>query len=103
MAPIMMAGVLNGPEALVRYGPPIFGLAFGAALPDVRRIVLANLRRVHGPRPTLVELMDVAAVFTNYARCLTEAMLISGGRGVALIPRSRGIERFRASAAEGRG
>lgn len=100
---IMMTAVAHGPEALVRYSPPLFGLFFGATLADARRRVLANLRRVLGPRRPLEEAVDVAAVFANYASCLTEAMLIGSGRGAALVPRSRGIERYEQCTSAGRG
>src|SRR5262245_55914990 len=77
----LAAGWSFGPDAFVRYSPPFFGLAFGAALGETRRLVRNNLRRVHGTRAPLVELADVAAVFTTYASCMTEALLLSSGRG----------------------
>lgn len=102
---LMVGGVTHGPEALLRYGPPLFGLAFGAALPAVRERVRANLVRVLGPRPPLEELRDVAAVFTNYARCLTEAMLLGTprGRDLGLLSYARGVEHYDACVAEGKG
>ena len=97
------AGVRFGPDPLVRYSPPAFGLAFGAALPRAREIVRANLRRILGERPPLVELRDVAAVFATFARCLTEGLLLGSGRGYALTSRAPGMEHYLACAAEGRG
>ena len=99
----ILAGVTKGPEAWVRYSPPVFGLAFAAALPKKRAIVRANLRRILGPRPAVEELRDVAAVFTTYASCLTEALLLGSDRGYQLKSRSVGVERYHACAAEGRG
>ena len=99
----ILAGVTKGPEAWVRYSPPVFGLAFAAALPKKRAIVRANLRRILGPRPAARELRDVAAVFTTYASCLTEALLLGSDRGYQLKSRSVGVERYHACAAEGRG
>jgi len=99
----ILAGVTKGPEAWVRYSPPVFGLAFAAALPKKRAIVRANLRRILGKRPAIDELRDVAAVFTNYASCLTEALLLGSERGYELSSRSVGVERYHACAAEGRG
>lgn len=99
---VMRAGIELGPEPFVRYSPPFFGLAFWAGLPHARRIVADNLRRVLGPRHPLLESADVAAVFANYASCLTEAMLLDGRRyAMASLP--RGVERYQACAAEGRG
>jgi KDO2-lipid IV(A) lauroyltransferase len=99
----MLAGVNFGPDAWVRYSPPLFGVAFGAVLPDKRELVRANLRRILGPRPALVELADVAAVFGNYASCMTEALLLGAGRGYRLVSRSRGVENYYACLGEGRG
>lgn len=99
---IMRVGVQNGPEVWVKYSPPLWGLGFWAALPRARRIVRDNLRRVLGPRPPLQEGREVAAVFANYASCLTEAMLLDDRRyEMASLP--RGVERYHACAAEGRG
>src|SRR5262249_7815631 len=99
----MAAGVAFGPDSWVRYSPPFFGLAFGAALPQLRRILRDNHRRVLGRRHPLIELIDVASVFSTYASCITEALLLGSGRGYKLLPRSRGVEHYRACAAEGRG
>ena len=78
------AGVTHGPDALVRYSPPAFGLAVAAALPRQRRAVRDNLRRALGPRPALVEALDVAAVFANYASSLTDAFIAGSDRGEEL-------------------
>jgi len=99
----MVAGVTKGPETFVRYAPPFFGLAFGAALPEVRERVRTNLRRVLGPRPALEELYDVAAVFSNYASCLTEAILLGTPRGHGLVSRAIGVEHYETCVAEGKG
>ncbi|APR75235.1 Putative acyltransferase [Minicystis rosea] len=77
----MDAGVTYGPDAWVRYSPPIFGVAFAAALPRQRRAVRDNLRRALGPRSPLRELYDVAAVFANYASSLTDAFVAGSDRG----------------------
>lgn len=99
---LMRAGVLHGPEPFVKYSPPIIGLGFWAGLPRARRIVQNNLRRVLGPRPAWQEASDTAQVFATYASCLTEAMLLDGRRyAMASLP--RGVERYQACAAEGRG
>jgi len=102
---LMVQAVSNGPEALVRYGPLVFGPAFGAALHGKRARVRANLRRVLGPRPPLQELADVAAVFTNYASCLTEAMLLGTprGRAIGLLSSALGVANYEACVAEGKG
>jgi phosphatidylinositol dimannoside acyltransferase len=97
------AGVAFGPDAFVRYSPPLFGLAFGAALSRERRIIRNNLRRILGPRSSVAELADVAAVFSNYASCLTEALLVGSNRGYRLQSHSRGVERYHQCAAAGRG
>lgn len=75
------AGVQYGPDAWVRYSPPVFGVAFGAMLGDKRRAVRSALRRILGPRPATEELRDVAEVFANYAWSMTDAMLVGADRG----------------------
>jgi phosphatidylinositol dimannoside acyltransferase len=67
-------GARYGPTFWVRYSPPWFGALFALALPDVRRDVRDNLRRVHGPRPGMVERRDVLKTFTDYASCLAESL-----------------------------
>jgi KDO2-lipid IV(A) lauroyltransferase len=99
----MTAGISFGPEPFVRYSPPLFGLAFGAALAEKRNAVRANLDRILGARPPLQELRDVGEVFSNYASCLTEAILLGSERGAQLTSSTRGVDRYFASAAEGRG
>lgn len=74
-------GVRNGPDAFVRYSPPMFGLAFWAALAEPRDNVRRTLNRLKGPRSQPVEIADSAKVFTNFAFCLTESMLLGAGRG----------------------
>ena len=54
----LAAGVRRGPEPWVRHSPPVFGVLFAAALPELRRRVEQNLRRVRGPRSRLVDLLD---------------------------------------------
>ncbi len=75
------AGVTHGPDALVRYSPPLFGVAFAAALPRQRRAVRDNLRRALGPRSPFREMRDVAAVFANYASSLTDTFVAGSDRG----------------------
>lgn len=98
----MTAGVAFGPDPWVRYSPPVFGVAFGAALHDKRRAVRANLRRILGPRPPVEELVDVAGVFANYASCLTEALLLASRR-YELTTRSRGVEHYFDAAKDDKG
>src|SRR5690606_34849434 len=79
------------------------GLGFGLALPEARRQVLRNLRRVHGPRDELVELRDVAATFSAFAACLAESLAAERAEGRAARYRVVGAERFEALRAKGRG
>ena len=75
------AGVVHGPDAFVRYSPPLFGLAFGMVLARHRRAVQKNLRLVLGRRNVLEEYADIARVFTNFASCLTETFIAGSDRG----------------------
>jgi len=99
----MAAGVTFGPDAWVRYSPPVIGVAFGAALSDKRRLVAKNLRRIRGPRNALAELVDVASVFSCYASCLTEALLLGSGRGYRSSSIARNVEHWHTCSAERRG
>lgn len=99
----MVAGVKRGPEALVRYSPPLFGWAFGAALTEQRNAVRRALRLIHGPRPAIVELRDVAEVFANFASSMTDAMLLGSGRGYHATNRPVNDWYMQSSIARGRG
>jgi KDO2-lipid IV(A) lauroyltransferase len=88
---------------LVRHSPPVFGVLFAAALPELRRRVEQNLRRVRGPRSRLVDLLDSSAVFAAYGCCIAEALLLASDRGYTVARRSRGVEHYHACAAAGRG
>jgi lauroyl/myristoyl acyltransferase len=99
----LTAGVTRGPEPLVRHSPPVFGVLFAAALPELRRRVEENLRRVRGPRSRLVDLLDSSAVFAAYGSCITEALLLASDRGYTVVRHSRGVEHYHACAATGRG
>lgn len=97
------AGAVHGPDALVRYSPPLFGLAFGAALPMHRSAVRRNIRLARGPRGPLLETLDVARVFTSFASCLTEAFIVGSGRPERLLARCINHDTFLAAAKKGRG
>jgi len=97
------AGVTHGPDAFVRYSPPLFGVAFAAALPRQRRAVRDNLRLALGRRPPLRELRDVAAVFANYASSLTDAFIAGSARGQSLKVSCVGERILEDALREGRG
>ncbi|NUQ78009.1 MAG: lysophospholipid acyltransferase family protein [Polyangiaceae bacterium] len=99
----MRAGVLEGPDALVRYSPPFFGLLFAALLKNHRRAVRRNIRRALKDAGPLDEAAGVAQVFTNFASCLTEAFLIGSGRGERLNARCVNHDLFERCAKRGRG
>jgi len=67
-------GARYGPEWLVRYSPPLFGVAAALAIPSARENVLSNLRRIRGPASPLRDALDTAEVFSNYALCLAEVL-----------------------------
>jgi phosphatidylinositol dimannoside acyltransferase len=95
------AGARYGPKFWLRYSPPWFGLAFGAALPAMRAAVRENLRLVHGARPRLLEQLDVARTFTQYAHCLAEALAMDRPEAKASRRRIRGQEHLHAALARG--
>ncbi len=106
-------GSRYGPEPLIRYSPAFWGLLFGLALPERRRRVRENLRRVRGARRRLAEEVDALRTFVRYAHCLAESLgadrapervttprlvgeehlvaALEGGRGVVLVTAHTGI------------
>lgn len=67
-------GALRGPRNFVRFSPGPIGAAFGLALPEVRRRVVRNLRRIHGRRLPLREQLEALETLANYAACFAEAI-----------------------------
>lgn len=67
-------GALAGPRRFLQLSPKPIGAFFGLALPSVRRRVVRNLRRVHGPRGALREQLDAVHTVANYAACFAEAI-----------------------------
>src|SRR5207247_1079101 len=67
-------GASRGPRWWVRYSPPFFGLAAAALLPNARRAVASNLRRIRGDKGRVRDALDVAHPFTTYAGCLAESL-----------------------------
>ena len=96
-------GVYYGPDPWVRYSPAAFGWLFCAALAGPRETVRNMLRRIHGPRPALEEMRDVAEVFANFAASMSEAMLVGADRGYVPTSRPIGDWHFLSSYARGRG
>jgi KDO2-lipid IV(A) lauroyltransferase len=99
----MRAGVLAGPEAFVRYSPPVFGLVFAALLKNHRRAVQRNMHKILKGAGPIAEAKGVAEVFTNFASCLTEAFMIGSGRGERLIARCVNHDLFDRAGKKGRG
>ncbi|MBK8257254.1 MAG: lysophospholipid acyltransferase family protein [Polyangiaceae bacterium] len=94
---------MYGPDAFVRLSPMVFGLAFGAALHDVREHVMETHRRALGPRPKHVELADAAGVFMNFACSMADAFAVAEGRKHLLIAERKHDEHFTQALNEGRG
>jgi phosphatidylinositol dimannoside acyltransferase len=97
------AGALYGPDALVRYSPPIFGVFFGAVLPKHRSAVRRNMRHALGEQGPLAEAAGVARVFSNFASCLTEAFIVGSGRSDRLFARCVNHDNFVRASEKGRG
>ncbi len=100
---ILTNGVRGGPEAFVRYSPPVFGWAFAAALGQQRSRALRMLRKVHGKRSALVETRDIAEVFANFASSMTDALLVGSDRGYFPTSRPVGDWNLLSSMARGEG
>ncbi len=96
-------GVEHGPDFLVRFSPPVFGVAFGAALAGPRVRVRETLRLILGPQEPARELALVAEVFANFASSMTEGMLVAAGRGYEASCRSAGGAHYTEALGAGRG
>jgi phosphatidylinositol dimannoside acyltransferase len=98
------AGVQYGPEPWVRYSPPLFGLAFWAALPQPRRHVQQTLARLRGHPSVTDDLVGSARVFVNFACSLTDSLLTGSGRRFEPVVHSANDGHdFKTGAAEGKG
>lgn len=75
-------GAQRLPSWWVRFSPPVFGVAAAVALPEARRAVRSNLRRIRGPRPLFRDVIDTSRTFASYAGCLAET-LASGSKNDA--------------------
>ena len=93
-------GALKGPRAFVRFSPAPIGAAFGLALPDVRRRIVSNLRKVHGDRGALREQLDAVTTLANYASCFAEAMA-AGREGLTPRVKVEGGQHLREALAQG--
>jgi phosphatidylinositol dimannoside acyltransferase len=93
-------GALSGPRRFLQYGPAPIGAIFALSLPEIRRRVVRNLRRVHGRRGALVEQLDAMETVANYAACFAEAI---GSQREDAKPRVvvHGQERLQAAIAKG--
>lgn len=92
-------GAVHGPDAFVRYSPPVIGWAWALALPAFRRQVAQSLRIAGGTGSPL----EVARVFSTYAMSLTESFAIGSGRNERLRARIVGDVSFQSARALGRG
>lgn len=99
----MIGGIKVLPQKFVQYSPTLFGLGFGLGLPAVRKRVQKSLEHVLGPRSAAQEALDIAAVFMNYAHCLTEAVLIGTNRGYDVKSDIVNVEHYHACIAKNRG
>lgn len=67
-------GALRGPRDFVRLSPRPIGAVFGMAVPEVRRRVVRNLRRIHGRPRALLDQLQALETLGNYASCFAEAI-----------------------------
>jgi KDO2-lipid IV(A) lauroyltransferase len=81
---LMLAGIQRIPLPLQQASLPLWAALFYAALPQARRAVEANLRRVLGAASPLAERGRSFRVFTNYARSLTDMYGLYLGRDIPL-------------------
>lgn len=68
------AGARYGPRPFVERAPVVFGALFACLMPEHRRHVQHNLRRILGPRHAVTEHLQAARTFVEFAHCLTEGL-----------------------------
>jgi KDO2-lipid IV(A) lauroyltransferase len=96
-------GCVYGPEWWKRGSPPVIAAIIFAIARTQRAAVLANQRRIRGPRGWLRERWGAYRVFAEFARSVTEAMEQWGPRPRPLELHVVGSELFEAALAEHRG
>lgn len=96
-------GAHHGPEFWVKYSPALFGAAFACALPEARRRVREQLRRVRGPVDRWQERREVVDTFVSYAHCLAESLAQGRRRARDHRVRRVGEQHFTHALAKGRG
>ena len=96
-------GCVYGPEWWKRGSPPVIAAVIFAIARTQRAAVLANQRRIRGPRGWLRERWGAYRVFAEFARSVTEAMEQWGPRPRPLELHVVGSELFEAALAEHRG
>lgn len=96
-------GAQRLPEWWVRWSPPVFGVAAAVALPDARRAVRRNLRRIRGPRALWREAIDTSQTFASYAGCVAETLTTGSKNYAAPQVQILGREHVRVAVAEKRG
>jgi lauroyl/myristoyl acyltransferase len=94
-------GAQHGPGWLLKYSPPVFGVAAAVLVAPKRRSVVANLRRIRGEGSVLRDAIDTGRTFATYAGCLAEAL--SNGSKNAEVPQAEMIGRDRVMEAAKRG
>lgn len=96
-------GARHGPAPWLRYSPPVFGVAFAAALPETRHRVKETLRWVRGPVGRWRERRDVLRTFVSYAHCLAESLADGRPESQSCRIARRGSEHLETALARGRG
>lgn len=96
-------GANRGPRFFIQWAPPLLGIFFCLILPEVRRIVLRNVRWIQGKRDLWPEVRDVLATFCQFASSLTESLASGRAEARAAHIRVRGAECFQQLVQSGQG
>ncbi|MGE0326038.1 MAG: hypothetical protein AB7S68_27165 [Polyangiaceae bacterium] len=95
---LALLGARHGPDWWLRYSPPLIGLTFAALMPEQRKHVAANLKRLGLPSR-----LATLRTFASYAACLAEGMALAAGRDVTPHVDVDGAEHLDTALADGRG
>jgi KDO2-lipid IV(A) lauroyltransferase len=87
------------PRWWVRHSPPFFGIAAAIALPDARRSVRDNLRRIRGEASAFRDAYETAQTFATYASCLADTLAAGSKNAVSICAETEGSEHMDAALA----
>ncbi len=100
---VMLGGIKYIPQPLQRATMPMWAGIFYALIPSARRMIEANLKRVHGDAPPALVHWRSYQLFMNYAQAITNLYSLYLGQELPIDAQFHGREKLLAAKAQGRG